>query len=247
MVQVESRITLLEYQLAVLLGLPAGQMFVPQGSSLSGLSPLPQTGVPAALLQKRPDIRRALYRLQAADQNVAAAIAERFPKISLGGGLSSTSVTTRDLFDDWLANLAANLVGPLIDGGLRRAEVDRARAAAGEAFQEYRRVVLEALKEVEDALAQERQHAAYLESLQEQSGLADQVVLRVRDYYTKGLDDYQRVLSALLSQQRLQRNSLSARLNLYEARIALCKALAGSVPLSRPAYAAESNWQGIVQ
>ena len=180
-------------------------------------------------------MRGALQRVQASDQRVAVAIADRFPQISLSADLSTAGSRSSDLFDRWLSNLAANLVAPLVDGGFRRAEVDRTRAAAGEAFQNYRQVVLAALKEVEDALVEELRQTEYLESLQEQLKLADQVVVRVRDYYVKGIGDYLRVLTAQLSQQQLQRTYLTARLNLYEARIALCKALAGGLSLPETA------------
>ena len=122
-----------------------------------------------------------------------------------------------------------------MDGDRRSSEVDRARADAGAAFQSYRQVVLQALKDVEDALVGERRQNEYLGSLQQQLQLANEVARRVRDYYTKGLDDYQRVLNALLSQQQLQQRILTARLDLHEQRIALCKALAGDLPLAAPA------------
>jgi len=76
--------------------------------------------------------------------------------LSLTAGLDTSGGHVRDLFDNWLATLAANLVAPIVDGGLRKAEVDRTRAVASEALNNYGQTILEALGEVEDALVREQ-------------------------------------------------------------------------------------------
>ena len=91
-------------------------------NDLTPLPALPATGVPAELVERRPDVRKAFADLMAADRRVGAAIANRYPKLSLTAGVSSSPEYLRDLFDNWLASLAANLVAPLFDGGERKAE-----------------------------------------------------------------------------------------------------------------------------
>lgn len=235
--QVLARIQLLEHQLSILLGQAPGQSlsqsYFPQRVELVELPPLPATGVPAELIERRPDVRRAFLRMRAADHRVASAVADRFPQLSLTGRFDTEAGTSRDLFDDWLASLAAGLTGPVLDGGRRRAEVDRTRAVAAEALHDYGQVVLEALGEVEDALVQEHQQRHYVASLERQLELSSQSIERIRDRYLKGNEDYQRVLSALLSSQSLQRRELTARREMIAFRIALCRALSSGWVMKR--------------
>lgn len=232
--RIGSRTQVLEHQLAVLVGLTPDRSVASRVESFSDLPPLPKVGIPADLLQRRPDIRAAWVRLEAADQRFAAAVADRFPRLSLSGRLETSGAEVGDLFDNWLASLAGNLVGPIVDGGLRRMEVERNRAIVAEQFHSYGQAVLDALTEVEDALVRERQQRKYITNLEQQQQLAEQATERIRDRYIKGGEDYQRVLNALLSLQGLQRTRLTAQRELYEFRIQLCRALAGGWSLERP-------------
>lgn len=226
--RLRSRAQVLGHQLAVLLGLPPDRPVAPGVDSLPALPLLPETGLPAELVQRRPDIRAAWARLQAADQRLSVAAAERFPRLSLSGQLGSEAENIGDLFDNWLATLAGNLIGPIIDGGRRRAEMARTQAVVAEELHSYGQIVLSALTEVEDALVRERQQLLYIEKLERQQLLAEQAIERIRDRYINGGEDYQRVLTAQLSLQGVQRNRLTAQRELYEFRIQLCRALAGS-------------------
>jgi len=235
--QVAASIAVLEHALAVLCGRAPGELTIPSRTELIELPGLPETGIPADLVERRPDVRGAFFRMRAADQHVAAAVAERFPRLALGGSAGSTAASSSALFDDWLASLAANLALPLIDGGARRAEVVRSRAVAAEALHGYGQTVLEAFAEVEDALAREQQQRAYLASLERQLELAAQAIERIRDRYLQGVENYQRVLAALISYQNLQRRLLTGQRELVEYRIALCRALAGGWRLERGSMA----------
>ncbi len=227
------RAQVLQNQLAVLLGMAPDQAPEITASELGKLPPLPTTGLQSKLLERRPDVRAAWLQLQAADQRVAAAVADRFPRLSLTGRASTADEQIEDLFDDWLASLAANLLAPLIDGGRRRAEVDRSQAVAAENFHIYGQKVLEALTEVEDALTQEQRLQEYLTSINRQLELAEQAAERIRDRYLNGVEDYQRILGAILSRQLLQRTQLAAQAELFVNRINLCRALAGGWEMSR--------------
>jgi NodT family efflux transporter outer membrane factor (OMF) lipoprotein len=237
----EAQVRVLENQLAVLVGRVPGTALPRPPSNLPLPPPLPQTGVPSELVQRRPDLRQAYEQLAAADARLAAAIAERFPRLGLSAQGTTSGSSSRELFDRWLATLAANLVAPILDGGARRAEVAYRRAVLAERWQAYRQAVLQAVEEVETALAQEQQYRQLLESLQRQLALADRTVERLRDSYSKGAVDYLRVLDALLTQQGLQRAELQTRRNLLWERIRLCRALAGGWDLSRPEGVLESR------
>lgn len=232
----QSRLGVLQHQLAVLLGGTVDSVPMPALSQARLVEPpaLPATGVPLQQLQQRPDVREQWLSLLAADQRVAVAVADRYPRLSLTAGITGSSDRARDLFDDWLANLSANLLLPVIDGGQRRAEVERTRAAAAEALNNYREALVQGFSEVEDALLQERKQRAYLDSLDVQLQLSRQAIERLRDSYRNGAVDYLRVLDALLTDQSLARTRLLARRQLLEYRIALHQALAGGWALQRP-------------
>ena len=99
---------------------------------------------------------------------------------------------------------------------------------------DYRQQLLDALGEVEDALARERQQRAFIDSLDKQLLLSRQVIGRVRDSYLYGAVDYLRVLDVLVTDQNLERSRLTAQRELIDTRIALCRALAGGWTLERP-------------
>ena len=144
---------------------------------------------------------------------------------------------TRDLFDNWLANIAGNLIQPIFDGKRRKAEVKRTKAVLSQAIHHYGEQVLNSLQEVEDALTQERRQAEFLQNLTQQLDTSRQVAHRTRESYLKGQLEYIRVLDALASLQSLERNHLTAKRQLIERRIDLCRALAGGWEMSRPELA----------
>jgi len=230
----EAGLKVLEHQLSILLGKAPGAVDGGKNRTLPDLPGLPKTGLPAELLKKRPDVRAAAARVRAADERSDAAAADRFPKISLSASADTSSSRFHDLFDDWLATLAANVAAPLLDGGRRAAEVDRTRAVTAERVAVYGQAVLNAFKEVEDALVQETQQGLFTASLERQAELSRQVVVQVRTRYTKGASDYLHVLDALRSRQSLERSLLSAKRQLVGYRIDLYRALGGAWPLDRP-------------
>lgn len=233
-VRVASSAKVLDHQLAVLLGQAPGAPRADVPAELPRMPELPRTGMPAEWIRRRPDVRSAELRVQSADRRVAAAIADQFPTLGVSLSAETSAERVRDLLDNWLASIAANLVAPLLDGGLRRAEVQRTRAVVSEQLNGYGQVVLTALKEVEDALAQESKQAEYLASLQQQLKLSAQSTEQTRENYTKGTMDFTRYLTTLLSHQRLQRTHLQGRRELVGFRINLYRALGGSWELSPP-------------
>lgn len=236
MAQERSSISRLVNQLAILSGTSPGTFQFQGHPQLIELPPLPQTGMPLELLNNRPDIRASYLDLLAADKRVAVAIADQYPSISLSADLS-TSGSGSQLFDYWLGSLTANLLAPIFDGGSRKAEVDRTSAVTRERLHSYSQTIIEAIGEVEDGLVSEVEQIQFINSLDVQLKLATETILNIRDRYKLGAVDYQRVLGALLSQQSLQRNILSAKRQLIENRISLYRALGGHVPLTRPAHA----------
>lgn len=228
-----ARLEVLEHQLAVLEGRPPqGENALPD-AALPALPPMPATGLPARLLERRPDIRAAMLRLEAADEDVAAAVSDRYPRINLSASLETFAERPQELFEDWLLSLAGNLIAPVLDGGARSAEVDRTAALRRQRLAEYGQAVLTAFGEVEDALAQERRQSERIDSLTLQLDLAQRAVDELRRQYLNGVTDYLSVLTAVRDLQRLERDVLSARLDLIAYRVALYRALAGGFETPR--------------
>jgi NodT family efflux transporter outer membrane factor (OMF) lipoprotein len=244
LIKARESVMLLRHQLLVLLGEApsfdlSNDKFVTGSFSLraEGLvapGPLPATGLPAVTIANRPDVMSAYRSLQSADMSVAAAVADQYPRISITSTAQTTSNRTRDLFDNWFANLAGNALGPVFDAGLRGAEVKRTKAAKSEALNNYGEAILQGLKEVEDAINQESYQREYLANLESQLELARQVYDRSRESYLKGKLDYLRVLDSLVSLQELEISYLNARRVLIERRVDLCKAVGGRIDLEPP-------------
>ncbi|MEA1926613.1 MAG: efflux transporter outer membrane subunit, partial [Candidatus Auribacterota bacterium] len=121
----ESQLDTTRYELAVLLGRPPRSKIGLTGDQIPEVSPLPEIGLPSQLLENRPDIRSAYFRLESSDWGVSAARANRLPALALTASVGYRSVEFSDLFDNWFAGFAGALLAPLIDGGRRSAEADR--------------------------------------------------------------------------------------------------------------------------
>lgn len=225
---IESRLQVTKHQLAVLLARPPTDEVAPKLEKLPDPPPLPKTGLPAELLERRPDVRAALLRLRAADHRVAAAVAERLPSVSLSGGLGFASNSTTNLVERRAWDYGARLLAPVFDAGRRAAEVSRSKAVVAERLAVYSQTILTAFREVEDALVQERRQRESLASIEEREGLAQSTLRQARLRYANGLSDYLPVLAAVQSLQQVQRARITARRQLISFRIQLYRALAGS-------------------
>jgi NodT family efflux transporter outer membrane factor (OMF) lipoprotein len=232
-ISVESRIQLLEHRLSVLLGKPPQKSMNYTRDSLPELPPLPETGIPSELVRRRPDIRSAYRLLQAADREVASAISNQFPRISLSASLSTADLNGGNLFEDWGRSLAGNVIAPLFYGGQLSAEVDRNQAVKKQRLYQYGQSILTAFREVEDALAQEKNQREKIQSIRNQLEIARQAYEQLRIEYFNGMGNYLDVLTALDEVQQLQRDLLTAKMVLLEYRIALYRSLAGGFETTR--------------
>lgn len=237
-VNANSAVDVLEHQLAVLLGRSPGELALAIPEALPSVPILPDAGVPAEWLCRRPDLRAAGLRVQAADRELAAALADRFPTVALSLKGEASDKQLRDLFDNWLASLAASLTAPLVDGGSRRGEVRRTRAAASAALNSYAQAVLSALQDVEDALALEARQGEYVASLERQLTLSASATDQTRENYMLSGADFTRYLTTLVAHHKLQRTYLASRRQRVQYRIELYRALGGGWPLSRAGAAA---------
>ncbi|MEN8255002.1 MAG: TolC family protein [Verrucomicrobiota bacterium] len=226
----ELREELLHNELAVLLGRTDFQGLEITGGNLPDIGKPPALGIPADVLANRPDVRAAGLSLQSADWNVGAARADRLPTIRLTGSAryGNSDIDVSDIFDNWIANLAASVTGPIFEGGRRKAEVERTRAVVDERLAAYRETVINAIKEVEDALVSEQKQRDYIEALDRNLELSRNSHKEAVNRYRNGLIEYLPVLVELVSLQNLERERVEAQYNLLRYRINLYRALGGS-------------------
>ncbi|MGJ7611979.1 efflux transporter outer membrane subunit [Variovorax sp. GB4R4] len=171
-VDLEAQRALLEHAIAVLTGQAPSSFALarlespspsqpPTAESLSSSAalrvqlPVTPTGLPSALLERRPDIAGAERRVQAANANIGVAKAAYFPQIvlSASGGFSAANMASLFNTPSRVWSLGAALAQTVFDGGLRKAHSDQAVAAYDVSVAQYKQTVLGGFQQVEDNLA----------------------------------------------------------------------------------------------
>jgi len=222
----ERQIAVAEDSIALLLARPPAPVTRELISTLPPAPPLIPPGLPASLLERRPDVVEAEQLLVAANANVGAAKALFFPAISLTGFAGGISGSLFSLLGApgavWQA--APTLLQPVFTGGRLRGTLEAAQASYDEAVAQYQKAALNAYTEVANALVNiqklaevSTQQEMGVTALQEASDLS-------RTRYNNGLASYIEILTAdqdLFEQQRLLvqtgGSELRARAELYRA------------------------------
>lgn len=169
---------------------PAGETAIPQ----FGTGPV--AGVPADLLRRRPDIRAAERELAAATAAIGVATAELYPAFSIPGSVTADLGSADRLVGDTVARVGAAVSLPVFDAGRRRAGVDVAEARAEQALLAYRRTLLEAVGEVENALVSIRAVEARTAELERAVAASEQAFDQLDALYREGLASFIDILDA---------------------------------------------------
>jgi NodT family efflux transporter outer membrane factor (OMF) lipoprotein len=219
---------LMEHAIAALLGVSASTFSIKPEIVDVTLPQIP-SGVPATLLQRRPDIAAAQRRMIAANANIGVARAAYYPSITLGaqGGFESSR------YSNWLSSPSAVwAVGPntllsVFDGGLRRAQVAQARAEFDASSANYRSTVVTAFQQVEDSLATLNH---YHDASVDEKAAVD-AAQRTLDFsmalYVKGATDYLTVVTSQTALLQNQLQSLNLDTQQLQASVNLILALGG--------------------
>jgi len=218
-----------EHAIAVLLGRPASTFSLP--AETTGVTPpaIP-VGLPAQLLERRPDVAAAERRMAQANAQVGIATAAFFPNVTLtaGAGFQSTS------FLDWLTwpsrfwSVGPALAQTLFDAGLRRATVEQYQASFDQAVASYRGTVLTAFQQVEDNLATLRILAR---EIRQQDTAVESAARNLRlatSRYRAGIDPYLNVITAQTTLLSNQQTAVTLRRQQVTASVQLVEALGGS-------------------
>lgn len=185
------------------------------------------SGIPSDLLKNRPDVDAAYHRIRAADSKVSVAHRDLFPRFTLTatGGNETSSLSRLINSNISLWSLTSRITGPIFEGGNRRAELGAANARAKQAYANYQSTVINALREVENALGSERYLLGQETALQNALAAARRAENRIRRNYEAGLGN---VLSLLESQRRsfnTEESLINTRALRYKNRVTLALAL----------------------
>jgi NodT family efflux transporter outer membrane factor (OMF) lipoprotein len=219
----------LEHAVAVLLGKPASGFTLAAGALAAAPPPVPSPGLPAALLERRPDVAAAERRVAAANAGIGVARAAFFPDATLGAsfGLQSASAGRWFSAPSRFWSLGPALALTLLDGGRRAALSDEALAVYDQTVAGYRGTVLGAFREVEDSLAALR---LLQDEAAVQAGAAKAAALSLRitlDQYRAGTVNYLQVVQAQTADLAARRAAVDIQGRRLVAAVQLIKALGG--------------------
>jgi multidrug efflux system outer membrane protein len=217
-----------ENALAVLCGLPPSGLSVSRRAS-SPAMPSIRPGLPAEVLNRRPDVRAAEEILRGTNARIGVAETAFYPNFSLIGSAGLESIDPKS-FLDWqnrVLSLGAGVAAPLFDGGANRARFDAAVSKRDEALADYRTSLLTALREVEDALVDLKGLARSRSALEKALASARDTERIAQERFDKGLSSFLEVVEAgrtvLRVQLVLAQTDAQQRITLA----ALAKALGG--------------------
>jgi len=188
--------------------------------------PAVPAGVPSALFERRPDIRQAEAQLAAATARIGVAKADFFPRVFISGAAAGGGllIDGRWVGPQGLFSIGPQVTLPIFNMGRTQAGVDSAEARAQQALAQYRQTIVQAFREVADALVEQRQRREFriqqqglVTSATDTSRLAN---IRYRggvSSYLEVLDSERQLFDAELGLVRSNRDELLAVVRLYRA------------------------------
>jgi multidrug efflux system outer membrane protein len=224
-----NRRSALQNALAVLVGEVAPGFEISELRFEMAQPPAVPAGLPAALLERRPDIAAAEQLLVASNAQIGVAKAAFFPAISLTGSAGYASGEIDNLFktDSRAWSIGPSIYLPIFQGGRNRANLERSRAAWEENVARYRQRVLVAFREVQDALTATQLLASQAEDLDRAVASARRAGNLAQTRYDAGYVNYFEVIDAqrtLLTSERAATQLGAQRLL---TSVALIKSLGG--------------------
>lgn len=235
---VTARIPQLEQEIAqqinaisLLMGAPPAALT----AELSTETPIPPVpprvpvGLPSELAERRPDIRAAAADLHAATAEVGMAEADFYPKVTIDAAFGFQSLSFRDM-GFWSArawNVGPRITLPIFQGGRLHGQLELKKAAQQEAALEYRRVVLSAWKDVDDALIAYSTDQRRADQISAEVETNRRVWTLAEDRYRRGLVSFLEVLNAERSVLRSEDEESNMRMTISTDLVRLYLALGG--------------------
>lgn len=229
--KLRSNIDAAKNRLAVLLGVFPGTL----ETRFAARRPIPEAplevaiGVPAEVLRRRPDIRRAERQLAAQTARVGVATADLYPKFSLPGSIGLEALAANHLFSagNQAWSLVASFTWTVFKGGAIRQNIEVQNALQEQALSQYESAILTALEEVENSLIAYAEEQDRRDTLAEATQAARRAAELARDQYASGLIDFQAVLDSERSVLSFQDQLAQSKGEVASNVIRLYKALGG--------------------
>ncbi len=216
--------------LATLLGTPAGEFTVPPGSLQQRVQlPVVPEGLPSQLLKRRPDIVAAEYRVLENYDLVGQAKLAQLPSVSMTGRGGTASLALGALLKSFTFGFLPSINFPIFDPSVK-ARIKTSEARTQLAEQQYRRTVVAAFEEVENALVNLDAHRRQRIELQQQAGQLDVVAAQVSAQLKEGMVSQLEVFEAERSLLAAQLALLANQQQILSDTVTLYKALGGGWP-----------------
>jgi NodT family efflux transporter outer membrane factor (OMF) lipoprotein len=221
--------TALEDAIAVLVG-ENPSTFTLAAAPWSAATPDIPGVLPAAILQRRPDVAAAERRVAAANAAIGIQRAAYFPDVTLTGSASSSAASFAGLFSAassfW--SLGASVAETLLDFGARGARVAQARAQFDQAAATYRQTVLTAFQQVEDNLSALDSYGLQMSDRARAADAATRAETIFRNQYLAGTVDYTSVTTAAAAALSARQSLITTTVDRQVAAVALVQAIGGS-------------------
>ena len=224
-----------ENELSFLLGRSPGDILRNRTAEDQPIPPEVPVGLPAALLESRPDLRKAEMDLMASTARIGEAKAALYPSIKLTGnyGLASTDLSELLSPASQTWNIFASILQPIFAGGALRGKVDVRQSQQRQAVYAYERTLLQALREVEDSLITLRKAGQQKDEQHLRTTAELQVVELAELRYRGGVSDYLPVLDAQRSLFNAEIDEATTASEHTRSLIQLYKALGGGWPVPK--------------
>jgi len=217
-----------EHAIALLVGQPASNLTI-SVEPLKASPPAVPFGLPAQLLERRPDVAASERLMEQANAQIGVARAAYFPTVTLGAsaGFQTTDGAKWFTWPNRIWSVGPTVSETIYDGGLRRATVEQNRALYDQTVATYRNTVLTAFQQVEDNLATLRILSQEIREQDDAVKAAQRVLVLANDRYRLGIDPYLNVITAQTSLLSNEQTALDLRIQQIVSSVQLIEALGG--------------------
>ncbi|MEP1229979.1 MAG: TolC family protein [Litorimonas sp.] len=204
---------------------------------------LPEQGVPAAALERRPDVQLAWAQIEAAIANYELSVANDWPTLNFSGSVGGGGPDISDVFEPstYLASLAANFAGNVFDGGFNKAQRESARLSTEAALLNYEQTLRSAKAEIENIYDQDRVSKSSLDALQDASTAGNEALRLEQIRFDLGESDLLSVLQVQQTVNGVNASRINAEANLLANQIDAYLATGGDLIVPS---AQDALWDG---